>query len=146
MKIQRELCTTPILKNGFPRPCGGTYALLAVIVEKAGKSEVVCNIVFCPLCRKFKRAENGRPLAVGPFVHKPDYKLFNIPRDWWQGDWPWRQKFAWEVVSLAEKEGLGGGVIYLRFEDVAARVGQDVKPNPAFEFDDRSIFEVEYGN
>ncbi len=144
MKIQSKVptCTGFIQSNGWSKPCGGAYSLLPVIVVKDGASTVVCEIVFCPKCRKFKRAENGRPIAVGPFVHKPDYKLFNIPRDWWQGDWPWRQKFAWELISLVGGEESFGSAISVRFEDIAARVGAEVKPNPAFEFDDRSVFDI----
>lgn len=125
--------------GGFPKACNSPYALMPVIVQKGAERVVVCNLVFCPKCRRFKRGENGRPAAVGPFVHKADYKLFNVPRDWWQGDWPWRQKFAWETVTLAaEYEGCAG--ITLDFEDIAARVGREVQPNPDFQFDVMQIF------
>ena len=139
------LCRNVVKRyGGREKACGGVYCLLPVFVEKDGKNTNVCDLVYCPICHRMKRGENGRPVAVGPYLHKADYKLFNVPREWWQGDWEWRQKFAWEVVSLAAAEdGSCGSGIVLLFDDVADKVGCAPVENKHFKFDERSIFGYE---
>lgn len=142
MEIKSKACSG-IIKTygGRERPCSGVYSLLPCFVEKDGKNIDVCGLVYCPVCGKFKRGINGRVIAVGCFLNKADYKLFNVPRDWWKGDWEWRQKFAWEVVSLAAAEdGHFGSGIVIAFEDVVQKVGREPVENKNFQFDERIIF------
>lgn len=121
--------------------CGYSLALMPVYVKKGEELKEICSAVICFKCRKFKRLDNGRVLCVGPWVRKANYKLFDIPLDWWQGDWPWRQKFAWEAVTLlGEKEGESCKDIVLDFDEVAARVDKVLMPNPGFNYELREIF------
>lgn len=142
MEIKGNTCSGSIKTyGGREKPCNGVYSLLPCFVEKDGKNIDVCGLVYCPVCGKFKRGENGRVIAVGCFLNKADYKLFNVPRDWWKGDWEWRQKFAWEVVSLAGAEdGHFGSGIVIAFEDVVQKVGREPVENKNFQFDERIIF------
>lgn len=143
--MPRKIPQTP---NSAPLPdlcpaCRAHWIMTPVIVKKDGKNTIVCYCEICA-CRDFKRAPNSRPITFGAFIHKPDYRFFYVPWEWWLGDWPWRQKFAWELVSWLKGYDVSAyGAPEADFEEIAARVDRPCVPNPQYDYDIREIFGME---
>lgn len=118
------------LYGGKKKICGGALGVRTVMLEMPDRKLIdVCHALICINCLGAIVNTHGEPILLGLWVKKTDDKLFNLPRDIWQGDWSWRQKFLWELKKEFKANPRN---CYIDYKILADRVGCAPVLNEAF--------------